>query len=231
MYAFWLEAERFYTFTMPIIVIILLTLAFGYVFVVSYTEKGHKSRRLTTGGFCLMLVFSLGYFIYGHNEFSYWVEQNDHIHPGIRKHTYILGIQTDEDEQLVQAFQRASSVQRNLTELDMYEAEKVVQAFNYNYLGSRDETHYFSFGEDDQYAFRIRTDINWTDDTREIQGWQFQLTDERFETIGFTRQFNTFFDSLYLPVDEQRELQDLTGFQMVSTEDIFSGWTFGSQQF
>ncbi|KWX82145.1 hypothetical protein AXF24_12645 [Streptococcus pneumoniae] len=155
-------------------------------------QAGAGVTMLTTGGFCLMLVFSLGYFIYGHNEYSYWVEQNDHIHPGIRKHTYILGIQTDEDEQLVQAFQRASTVQRNLTELDMYEAEKVVQAFNYNYLGSRDETHYFSFGEDDQYAFRIRTDINWTDDTREIQAWQFQLTDERFETIGFTGQFRLY---------------------------------------
>ncbi|MCC5894013.1 MAG: hypothetical protein JJU16_00995 [Alkalibacterium sp.] len=231
MYSFWMDAERFYTFTMPIVVIVLLVMAFVYVFVMSYTEKDQQSRGVITGWFGLMLLISLGYFIYGHLEYNAWVEQNDYIHPGIRKHSYILGIQTDEDDQLVQAFQRASSLYGNLTELDMYEAEKVTLPFSYEYLGSQEDTHYFSFGEDDQYAFRIRTSVNWTEDVREIQGWRFKLTDDRFEPIGFTREFDFFFDSLYLPADEQRELQDLSGFQMISTGDMFSGWIFGDQQF
>lgn len=231
MYAFWMEAERFYTFTMPLVVIILLVLAFGYVFVYSYTEKGQKSRQVVTGGFGLVILISLSYFIYGHMEYGHWVEQNDAIHPGIRGHSYILGIQSDEDDQLVQAFQRASSLYGNLTELDMYEAEKVNRPFTYDYLGSRNETHYFSLGKDNQYAFRIRTDINWTEEMREIQGWHFRLTDDRFETIGFTREFAIIFDSLFLPVDEKKELKDLSGFQMISTGDIFSGWIFGNQQF
>lgn len=230
MYAFWLEAERFYTFTMPVIVIILLVLVFGYVFVYSYTEKGQKSRRLITRSFGLLILICLGYFIYGHMEYGYWVEQNDYIHPGIREYSYILGIQTDEEPAIVQAYQRSSSLNENLSELDMYEPEYVVQSFSYRYLGSQEGTHYFSFGEDDQYAFRIRGDINWTESEREINGWSFNLTDERFESIGFTSRFDIIFDSLSLPEDEQRDLESLSNYQVMPIRDVFSGWIFGNQR-
>ena len=230
MYESWIEAERFYTLFMPWTIIGLAVLVFVYIFIYSYTAKGQKLRKGINLSVISILLLSLLYFVFGHLRYSFWVEQNEYIHPGIREYTYILGIRSDEDRQVIRAQRQSPSLYRQLNALEKYEADARVQPMIYDYLGSRDDTHYFSFGDEDQYAFRIRGTVEWTQGEREVHGWQFRLTDDRFETLGFAKDFDIIFDVLLLPETEQRELADLSDYRMTAISEVYPNWIFPNQR-
>lgn len=229
MYEFWIEAERFYTFTMPVVMIAYVFLIGLIILVYTYAERIKLRRRVTTVTIATATILAAVYFAVGHFQYRNWIQQNEFIHPGIREHSYILGIRTDEDSALVRQFRRSSNIYNQMTELDMYESKPVEEDFPYAYLGSRDSTHYFSFGEDEQFAFRIRGELSWTDERREISGTQFSLTDDRFDSIGFVPQSAPIFETLYLPEDEQRELTNLSDYQLVSVSRLYAEWIFPNQ--
>ncbi|OJF90305.1 hypothetical protein [Alkalibacterium sp. 20] len=229
MYSFWMKAERFYTFTMPLIIIILLFLIIAYVFVYSYADPNKPMRKYVTRGYLGLILASILYFAWGQSTYNHWVEQNEYITPGIRSHSSILGIETSEDPAIVKAYRRSNSLKDNLLELDMYEAEKVSIPFSYAYAGSQEANHYFTYGDEDQFVFKMQGEINWTEEERELVGFAFSLTDERFEEIGFYNEPDTIFDSLSLPESEQRELTDIDIHDAVPITEMISGWNFGRQ--
>ncbi|TVP89636.1 hypothetical protein [Alkalibacterium sp.] len=229
MFEFWIEAERFYTFIMPVVIIAYVFLIGVIILIYTYAERIKLRRRVTVITVLTATLLASGYFLFGHFQYRQWVQQNDFIHPGIREYSYILGIRTDEDRGLVRVFRRSSNIYGQMSELDMYEARTVEEDFPYNYLGSRDSTHYFSFGEDEQFAFRIRGDVTWTEDRRELVGTEFHLTDERFETIGFVPYSAPIFETVYLPEEEQRELVNLSDYQIVSVSRLYAEWIFPNQ--
>lgn len=229
MYEFWIEAERFYTFTMPIIIISYIVLIGLIILVYTYADRIKLRRRVTTIILMTATLLSAGYFVFGHIQYREWVHQNEFIHPGIRDHSYILGIQTDEDTALVRQFRRSSNIYGQMTALDMYEASFLAVDFPYTYLGSRDTTHYFSFGEEEQFAFRIRGELIWTEDRRELAGIEFHLTDDRFESIGFVPQSAPILEAVYLPEKEQTELVNLSDYQLVSVSRLYAEWIFPNQ--
>lgn len=229
MYSFWIRAEHFYTFIMPIVIVVLLFLALVYVFVYSYADPNKPYRKYITWGYLGLIVFSLLYFVWGHFTYNQWVEQHDYITPGIRSHATILGIETYEDPAIVRSYRRSGSLKDNLLALDMYEAERVTLPFSYTYAGSSENNHYFTYGDEDQYVFTLQGDINWTEDERELVGFQFRLTDDRFEDIGFYNEPDIIFDSLSLPESEQKELADINTNDAISINEMIGGWNFGRQ--
>lgn len=229
MYEFWIAAERFYTFILPVVVIVYVVLIGLIILVYTYAERIKLRRHVTTITIMTATLLAAGYFVLGHFQYRDWIQQNEFIHPGIREHSYILGIQSDEDSALVRQFRRSANIYDQMTELDMYESKPVEEDFPYAYLGSRENTHYFSFGEDEQFAFRIRGELSWTDGRREITGTKFSLTDDRFESIGFVPQSAPIFETLYLPEHEERELTNLSDYQLVSVSRLYAEWIFPSQ--
>lgn len=230
MYEFWIEAERFYTLIMPAVIIAYVFLIGLIILVYAYAERIKLRRRVTSIIILTATLLAAGYFAFGHFQYREWIQQNEFIHPGIREYSYIFGIRTDEDRGLVRLFRRSSNIYTQMTELDMYESDPLEIEFPYTYLGSRDSTHYFSFGEDEQFAFRIRGELSWTeDDRREMTGTEFYLTDDRFESIGFVPQSAPIFETLYLPEEEQRELSNLSDYQLVSVSRLYAEWIFPNQ--
>lgn len=229
MYSLWIKAEQFYTFTMPLIIIILLFSVVIYVFIYSYADPNKPMRKYLSRGYIGLILASLLYFVWGHFTYNYWVEQNEYITPGIRSYQTILGIETSEDPSIVRAYRRSNSLKDNLLALDMYVAERVSTPFNYTYAGSQEANHYFTYGDEDQYVFKLQGDINWTDNDRELVGYEFRLTDDRFEDIGFYNEPDIIFDSLSLPESEQRDLADIDTFEAISITEMIGGWNFGRQ--
>lgn len=229
MYSFWMKAERFYTFTMPLIIIILLFLVVAYVFVYSYADPNKPLRKYVTWGYLGLILISGLYFVWGQFTYDRWVEQNEYITPGIRSQSSILGIKTYEDPAIVKVYRRSNSLKENLLALDMYEAEKVSTPFPYTYAGSQEANHYFTYGDEDQFVFKMQGELNWTEDERELVGFEFRLTDERFEDIGFYNEPDTIFDSLSLPESEKRALTDLDIYDAIPITEMISGWNFGRQ--
>jgi len=229
MYSFWMKAEQFYTFTMPLAIIVLLLLAVVYVFVLSYADPNKPYRKNITRGFFGLVLVSLLYFGWGHATYSHWVDQNEYISPGIRSRETILGIETTEDPAIVRAYRRSDSLKENLLALDMYEAEKVSRPFAYTYAGSTESTHYFTYGDEEQFVFKLQGELNWTDGERELVGYAFQLTDERFADIGFYNEPDIIFDSLSLPTSDQTELGEVDTNNAIPINDMIGGWNFGRQ--
>ncbi|SFC61137.1 hypothetical protein SAMN04488102_11325 [Alkalibacterium subtropicum] len=229
MYAYWMRAEQFYTFTMPLIVMVLLFLAIVFVFAYSYTDPKKPARKYVTRGYLGLIGLCALYFIWGHLTYDHWVEQNEYITPGIRPYQTIVGIRTSEDPSIVRAYRRSDTLKENLLALDMYEAERVTRPFDYTYAGSMGNTHYFTYGDEDQYVFALQGEINWTESERELIGYEFSLTDERFEDIGFYNAPDIIFDSLSLPKSERKELADIDTNDALSINDMIGDWNFGRQ--
>lgn len=229
MYAFWMRAEQFYTYWMPLVVIVLLFLAIVFVFAYSYLDPNKPVRKYVTLSYLGLIGISLVYFLWGHLTYNYWVEQNEYITPGIRSYQTILGIETSEDPSIVRSYRRSGSLKDNLLALEMYEAEQVTRPFDYTYAGSQESNHYFTYGDEDQYVFTLQGEINWTDNERELVGFEFRLTDERFADIGFYNEPDIIFDSLSLPESEQKELSDIDINDALSINDMIGGWNFGRQ--
>lgn len=169
------------------------------------------------------------YFVFGHLRYNYWIEQNDYINPGIRSSQTILGIETSEDPSIVKTYRRSGTLKENLKALKMYESKKVSIPFSYDYAGSNENNHYFTYGKNSQYVFILQGKINWTKKKRELVGFEFSLTDERFKDIGFYSEPNIIFDSLSLPETEQRVLADIDVNDALSINEMISGWNFGRQ--
>ncbi|MER2063658.1 MAG: hypothetical protein ABS873_03345 [Alkalibacterium sp.] len=229
MYQTWMRAEQFYTFTMPLIVLILLLLAIIFVFAYSYMDPKQTHRGYVTKGFFGLVGLSLLYFLWGHVSYNYWIEQNEYITPGIRTHQSILGIELSESPAIVRSYRRSNSLKDNLMALDMYEAEKISRPFTYTYAGSSENNHYFTYGDEDQYVFTLQGQINWTEGERELVGYAFQLTDERFADIGFYDEPDIIFESLSLPRSEQAEVLDVNTNDAISITEMIGGWNFGRQ--
>lgn len=232
MYTNWIEAERFYTFIMPIIVMIFLILTSLYVMAFTHLKKGTVIRKVLHGGYFLFVAGSVGYFVNGHMTYDYWVEQNEYINPGIRDVTYFLGWRNEEEPETVSMHREATAdwMFEDLKELDMYESEIISEPFNFTYLGSESDTYYFSFGEEDDYVFRIRGEVKWNDRTNEIKGWNFSLKDEQFETIGFQNKFNYTFQSLSI-TEEQKELERDNTETVIQIMDVYQDWIFSDQRY
>lgn len=230
MYSFWVNAERFYTFIMPVIVLMLLFLVVVYIFIYSYADPRRPFRKKITRGYLGLILVSLLYFAWGHFTYNEWVNQNEYINPGIRSHASILGIETSEDPSIVRAYRRSNSLKENLLALSMYEATEVTRPFPYDYAGSTESNHYFTYGDENQYIFKMQGEINWTDDERELVGYEFRLTDDRFVDLGFYNEPDTIFDSLSLPESEQKELSDAIDVnEAISIMEMIPGWNFGRQ--
>lgn len=229
MFEVWIEMERFYTFALPLLALIFLFLLLVYIFVYSYTQKGQLFRKWATGIFLTFLIASASYLVSGHIGNSHWLEQNNYITPGIRSHTYILGMQSDEDPELVRYFGQSGTLSERLSALDMYQAEEVSEPFPYTYIGTRDRTHYFAFGENERFAFRIRGEVTWHAPESVIRGRRYQLTDERFTSIGFVQSDRITFESLSLAEAEQ-EPDDLSAYQMVEVQNVYGSWIFSDQR-
>ncbi|GEK91098.1 hypothetical protein [Alkalibacterium kapii] len=229
MYESWIRAEQFYTFMIPLIIIVLLFLTIVFVLAFSYTEPGQRKRKVITLSYLALLGISAAYFIYGHLSCNDWIEQNEHIDPGVRASQTILGIETREDPTIVKAYRRSDSLKENLLALDMYEAEEVTRPFDYDYAGAKGDNHYFTYGKEDQYVFILQGEIDWSENQRELKGIKFTLTDKRFGNIGFYSEPDVVFDSLSLPKSEQRELGDVDLNSAISINEMISGWNFGRQ--
>lgn len=229
MYETWLKAEAFYTLTMPILVLVFLFLLIVYILAYSYTDPRKKARKIATRSFLILIICSGSYFVWGHAKYNAWVEANEYINPGIREHTYIMGMKSPEDPSMVRVYRRSNALYKNVSALEMYTGEKVQRDFVYPYLGSRGEVHYFAYGDEEQYAFTYRGDIEWTDDERVMNGWRFNLIDDQFEEIGFYNEFDIIFESIALKRDEQKELDAVNTAYVVTIEEMFAGWIFDMQ--
>lgn len=229
MYEAWVRAEAFYTLTMPILIAVLLICLITYILIYSYTEPKKKARQIANRSILVLFLLGSVYFVWGHTRYNDWIAQNNYINPGVRKHTYILGMQSDEDPAMIGVYQRSDSLPRNLNALMMYEREERSIPFSYTYLGHDGGLHYFAYGEDDQYAFTYQGDIRWTEEERAIHGWEYYLVDERFEEIGFINGFDIIFSGLSLPDSEQGALDSLDTNYIVPIEEMYGGWIFGRQ--
>ncbi|WP_161878486.1 hypothetical protein [Alkalibacterium sp. MB6] len=229
MYSFWIRAEQFYTLIMPVLAVFLLILLIAYIMLISYTEKGKPNRRWAHRVFFGILGLSALVGLVGHYQNQYWLEQNEFVTPGIREFNYVLGYRNNEDASIVRSYRRSSNLAEQLSFLDMYEGERTTRPFDYPYLGSEGNVHYFTYGEDNQYVFTYQGDIHWTEDERELVGWRYHLTDGRFEELGFHNEFDIIFDSLSLPKEEQKELEEYDAYTAVTIEEMIGGWNFGRQ--
>ncbi|MDZ7836393.1 MAG: hypothetical protein U5K84_14690 [Alkalibacterium sp.] len=97
------------------------------------------------------------------------------------------------------------------------------------YAGSTETTHYFTYGDEEQFVFKLQGELNWTDGERELVGYAFQLTDERFADIGFYNEPDIIFDSLSLPASDQTELIDVDTNDAIPITEMIGGWNFGRQ--
>ncbi|MDZ7835486.1 MAG: hypothetical protein U5K84_09420 [Alkalibacterium sp.] len=231
LFSDWIDAERFYTFIIPSILVIFLIMLLFYVIVFTYLKKGTKLRKNVNAALLVLMFASVLYFIGGHINYRYWVEQNDYINPGIREYSYLFGIRNEEEPETVEIYKNSDELYSNLSSLNMYESHQISQSFDYTYYGSQSGTHYFLFGEEEEYVFRIRGEINWTGGHKEMTGQVFHLSDDRYQDIGFIPEFNTIFESVSLPENEQREIGSLKEYQVVEIEDVFSDWVFSNQRY
>ena len=229
MYDAWVRAEAFYTLTMPILIVLLLICLIAYILIYSYTEPKKKARKLANKSMTVLLLVGAGYFAWGHTRYNEWIAQNDYLNPGIRAFSFILGMQTNEDPAMVRLYRRTGSLPENLDALEMYEGEERSFPFGYTYMGYEGGLHYFSYGDDNQYAFTYQGDIQWTEEERAIQGWDYRLVDDRFEQLGFMNDFDIIFKAILLPESEKRELDAVDTAYVVTIEEMYEGWLFGRQ--
>ena len=229
MFEEWMAAERFYTFFMPLVVLIMVLTISVYMFVLIYTERGTKASKVGSLIFFSLLVIAVGYSAVGHLTHRTWLSQNDYIHPGIRDRATIIGFETSEDPAIVNAYRRSATLGENLGNLDMYDSERVTRSFPYEYIGSLGgDQHYFTYGETDEFVFRMDGQVYWSEEEDMLVGHEYRLTDERFEDIGFYNEHQVIFDALYLTVEEKEVDTDLTHSPETVT-NMIGGWLFGRQ--
>lgn len=160
-------------------------LFFVYIFLLSYIGDKRKVKQIGSVTIITIVILCVVYFVNGHMNYQFWVDQNEFINSGIKEYSFILGMKNEEEPQIVKSSGRSNRLYANLSELKMYERTTVTQPFNHDYVGSRGNDHYFSFGEDNQYVYRIRGEINWESENSEIRGTVFSLIDERYQDLGF----------------------------------------------
>lgn len=228
MFENWMAAERFYTLFMPLVVIFFVLFISVYLFVLIYTDRGTKANKIGHIVFFSLLFIGIGYSVVGHLTHSSWLGQNDYIHPGIRDRSTILGYETTEDPSIVNVYRRSDTLGDNLSSLNMYESEQVTRSFPYNYIGSRENQHFFSYGENDDFIFRLDGLVYWSADENRLIGNEYRLTDERFESIGFYNEHHVIFEALYLS-EEERPVDNSLTHSTESVTSMISGWLFGRQ--
>lgn len=136
-----------------------------------------------------------------------------------------------EEPQIVKSLGRSNRLYANLSELKMYGRTTVTQPFNHDYVGSRGNDHYFSFGDNNQYVYRIRGEINWDSENSEIRGTKFSLTDKRFQDLGFIDDFDVVFDALDVPYELKDEVDIKDNQRILSIDDVYGNWIFSEQRF
>lgn len=228
MFEEWMAAERFYTFFIPLVVIFMVLFVSVYIFVLIYTEKGTKASKIGNRIFFSLLILAVAYSAVGHLTHRGWLSQNEYIHPGVRDRATILGLETTEDPAIVNAYRRSATLGENLTALDMYESARVTRGFHYDYIGSRDNQHYFTYGETDEFIFRMDGEVNWSEDENRLIGNEYRLTDERFLDIGFYNEHQVIFEVLHLTEEEKEVETDMTQ-SPESVTNMIGGWLFGRQ--
>lgn len=112
----------------------------------------------------------------------------------------------------------------------MYDVEEVSHSFNHNYVGSRENDHYFSLGENNQYVYRIRGKIYWESQQSEIKGMSFSLNDKRFKELGFVDDFNIIFDSLSVPYEHISKVDIKDNQRIIPIDDVYGKWIFSDQR-
>lgn len=227
MLSLWINAELFYATYLPIIVVVLLFISIFYLIAVFYTKKRTKLRKIAHLIFLGMIVASSLYVIFGHRRYNFWIEQNQYTNPGIRTQRVVLGITFDEEPLMAELDRNSSSLSERLSQLDIYESTEVKEAFPYPYLGSISRSHYFAFGDENQYPFRVVGELNWTEDERALVGKTHVLKEEQFESIGFINDYPILFESISLPREEQRELEESFDTRsLYPVEDMYTDWIF-----
>lgn len=227
MFSLWTRAEHFYATSLPIIFTVLLFLSIIYFIAVFYTKKKTNPRKIAHVSFLGLIALAALYGIWGHSTYNFWLEDNEHINPGIRTQRVVLGRELYEDGNMVNIHKRSSALAEKLDQLDLYESITVKRELPYTYIGSRSPSHFFAFGEENQYVFRIIGEINWTEGERELVGKHFQLKDDAFETIGFINDYGILFDSIFLPASEKKELDGyVNSHDLYPIIDLFPEWTF-----
>lgn len=228
MFEKWVAAERFYTFSMPLVVIFMVIFIGVYLFVLIYTDRGTKASKVGNLIFFSLLLIAVVYSGAGHLSHRNWLSQNDYIHPGIRDRSMILGMETTEDPAIVNAYRRSATLGENLSSLDLYDSELVTRSFPYDYIGSRGNQHYFTYGESDDFVFRMDGLVYFSEDENELIGYEYRLTDERFEEIGFYNEHHVIFEALYL-TEEEKEVDTSLAQSPESVTNMIGGWLFGRQ--
>lgn len=144
---FWVAAERFYTFTLPVLVLVL---GIGFIvacFVFFYAPPGETIKRNTVVIALAVLVLAGGYTWWGHDRYADLLTVNESITPGIRTYRMLFGIENHEDREMVELSQESSRLGQYLAELDYYEAERVTLELEYDYIGNQSDTHYFAIND------------------------------------------------------------------------------------
>lgn len=228
MFEEWMAAERFYTLFMPLVVIFMVLFISAYLFVLIYTNRGTKANKIGHLIFFSLLLIAVGYGFFGHLSHQNWLSQNDYIHPGVRERSTILGYETSEDPAIVNAYRRSATLGDNLAGLEMYESEEVTRSFPYEYIGSRGDQHFFTYGESEEFVFRMDGLVYWSEEEDMLVGQEYRLTDERFIDIGFYNEHQVIFEALYLTEEEKEVDTELTQ-SPENVSNMIGGWLFGRQ--
>lgn len=226
-FEFVVEAEQFYTTTLPAIFIALMVLLFIVLFVFIYNSPKSKLFRYTMLFYLLCIVGSAIYGMWGHRQYSSWHDQSQYIHPGIRSFDFTLKMRSIEDPSLVQTLRKSTSLRHNLSHLEIYEDEIVTQPFDYDYLGQQGDRHYFAISE--YNVFYVRIDVDTSPDPTYIEARRYRLTDERFEELGFYNEHELIVDRIVVNEEEYQNAANEWPLQARSIGEFDIGLNFGQQ--
>ena len=227
MFEFWLEAEQFYTTTLPVLSIVLLIVIGSMLFVLFYTHKGSKFRKRFGGLLLFVLVGGLGYSVWQHANYHHWLQQADLITPGIRAERKIFGSARPVSPEIVE-LNRDVNLSNQFRALDMYQEQKAEREISNLYLGSSGMNHYFAIGDEGEYAFRYTGKVEYTDRNSYVSGSVFVLKDHRFESLSFIAESAHYLETFYINREDAGKVTGELPRQIVPISEVILNWVFSN---
>lgn len=229
----WLAAERFYTFLLPVFVVIFLFFLIVTVFVITYAGKGTIGRKRYFQVLGLIVCIGGLYSIWGHRTYQSYLTQNEHINPAMRSYDPIFGLQIETEQTIIDSYQQTLHQSEEYRALDMYIEEEVTEPFPYEYIGSTDRDHYFVFREDRNLWTRFTGELRMTAGESYLLGSHFHLIDDAFKEYGFMDTPYPIVEALYLNEEQYNQGADdfdipYRGIHHISL--VFPEWNLGRQR-